>query len=484
MKIDKFKENWFFYLILIQPILDIIAYFQVNSIIGTIAGYIRLVFMIMIPIYVFVITDKKKSFFALMCIIGGFSAIHLANDIRVGAINIVADLAYLMRVIQMPVLCISFIYYFKSERFIEQTRKAFVINFLVIFVSMIIAHATGTGSWSYIGHIGLKGWFSNSNSQSIILVTLTPMLWYTAFRTKKIVPSILAIAFAWFMLISNGTKAAYYSCFLIPIAFIAFFIVDSILNKKVSKKFNVIVSILLIVIAVGSKLVYPLTPRYAIDHQYASATDEKQKDIEKEMEVEGGKGYKTLAELKANDPQKYQKLLNYYETVLNEDFVSVFGAERMIEAYGYFPDAYELTDIRRLKIMYSALVWEDTDFLTKLVGFEYTKVCDVNSDRQCFDLESDIPAIKYYYGYIGFGLYALLIVIILGMCIIKGLRNFKLHCTMFNFTLLLILLLQIGLAQYSGAILRRPNVSIYMSIVLALIYYSFNKKDQIEDVKP
>ena len=33
------------------------------------------------------------------------------------------------------------------------------------------------------------------------------------------------------------------------------------------------------------------------------------------------------------------------------------------------------------------------------------------------------------------------------------------------------LLLVIGLAHFSGATLRRPNVSIWLSLVLALIYY-------------
>ena len=37
--------------------------------------------------------------------------------------------------------------------------------------------------------------------------------------------------------------------------------------------------------------------------------------------------------------------------------------------------------------------------------------------------------------------------------------------------LLLCLMLQLGLAQFSGALLRRPNVSIYLSLVLGLIYY-------------
>ena len=41
-----------------------------------------------------------------------------------------------------------------------------------------------------------------------------------------------------------------------------------------------------------------------------------------------------------------------------------------------------------------------------------------------------------------------------------------------NFVRLLALGLIIGLAHFSGATLRRPNVSVWMSLVLALIYYA------------
>ena len=40
-----------------------------------------------------------------------------------------------------------------------------------------------------------------------------------------------------------------------------------------------------------------------------------------------------------------------------------------------------------------------------------------------------------------------------------------------NFIVLLCFVLLIGIAQYSGAVLRRPNVSIYLSLILGLIHY-------------
>ena len=50
-------------------------------------------------------------------------------------------------------------------------------------------------------------------------------------------------------------------------------------------------------------------------------------------------------------------------------------------------------------------------------------------------------------------------------------RNFKTAFTTDNFILLITVALFSGLAQFSGSVLRRPNVSVYMSLVLGLIYY-------------
>lgn len=39
----------------------------------------------------------------------------------------------------------------------------------------------------------------------------------------------------------------------------------------------------------------------------------------------------------------------------------------------------------------------------------------------------------------------------------------------------MVYVLQLGLAQFSGAILRRPNASIYLALVVALIFYQCQK---------
>ena len=86
-------------------------------------------------------------------------------------------------------------------------------------------------------------------------------------------------------------------------------------------------------------------------------------------------------------------------------------------------------------------------------------------------MENDWPALFYYYGYIGLALYAGFVLYFIALVMKRLIRDFKGSFRLLNFALFICLILQIGLAEFSGEMLRRPNVSIYMAAVLALIYY-------------
>ena len=58
----------------------------------------------------------------------------------------------------------------------------------------------------------------------------------------------------------------------------------------------------------------------------------------------------------------------------------------------------------------------------------------------------------------------------------KLFSDFRGSLTEENFSLALSLALLLGLAQFSGAVLRRPNVSIYLALVLGLIWYQTRKE--------
>ena len=464
------KKNWLFLLIVLQPILDIVAYFQYDSKIGTIAGYIRLLLMVIIVFYALYKIPKKRNFLILMGIIGIYCILHIANGFRVGYLSLAEDVSYMAKVLQMPVLGIAFCYLFKNNSHKKQIINAFVVNFFVIIGTTLIAHLTGTGEYTYkIYKVGYMGWFANATSQSIIIVTLVPFVLYWISRKKNIFISFITEILSCLVLIANGTKAAYLSIFIILGGLIFFYLLDYLLVRekcvKKEKSKMLLLSIGFFVLMIGSVIIYPITPRHLVDVSDSGVRDVENQTIEEKKQEISEK--LTVEEILA-DPQEKEKLIECYKPLLNERLVEKFGVEAVLEEYGWMPDSYTMADVRLQKRIYAKLLWEDSDILTKLVGMEFTQMKDS-------DLENDYAAIYYYYGYLGMGLYILFLiyfVIIVGVVLIK---KWKYVFNEFNFTLFMVYVLQLGLAQFSGAILRRPNASIYLALVVALIFYQCQK---------
>ena len=81
----------------------------------------------------------------------------------------------------------------------------------------------------------------------------------------------------------------------------------------------------------------------------------------------------------------------------------------------------------------------------------------------------------------GFGAYLGFLLYFVVLIIRRLFRNFKTAFTPDNFILLITFALLVGLAQFSGSVLRRPNVSVYMSLVMGLIYYQTVVKPDNEE---
>lgn len=351
-----------------------------------------------------------------------------------------------------------------------QVVKGMVVNFCTIVISMIIAQLTHTGVYTYdIYKIGYSGWFANANSQSIIIVIIIPFVLYFVSEKFNALWTIIAAIGSTIVLLANGTKAAYLSVIIILGGYAFFYIIDYILKKKEEKKKigykNIIIAISYIGIVIISILSYPLTPRYAMDTLSQGRRDEEGVKLEeKKRHLTDDENEEFDLEKFLTDPKNRQELVEIYEKDLNKRLVKRFGAETVLAEYGWMPDSNTLADVRLQKRIYAKLLWEESDFLTKMFGMEFTNMADG-------DLENDYAAIYYYYGYVGFGLYVSYLVFFVLLIIIAMIKDWKNAFGLFNFTLMLTYILQLGLAQFSGAILRRPNASIYMSIIIALIFF-------------
>ncbi len=469
--IDFIKNYYLFVIIAMQPVLDIVAYWTKNPD-GTIAGTIRLAIMLVLPLYLLFALKSKKDrlrFILSMLVIGLYCVMHIVNSMRVGYINMAFDISYLAKTAQLPILALCFTFLIKNE----QTKKRALFGMLfataIYFSGIILAVLTGTAVDTYGNGIGVSGWIIDDNrcANSVICVSLSVVMLYFSIKSdNKLVNCIIPPLFA-FALILNGTKACYYSIFAACAGFAFFLVIDKIIHNT---KLKTRVIVVLMLTAIVSAAVYPITPRCRIELKQQASSTRQQGELERIME-EMGYDLKTMTlEEKLSHPDIVQVFGDYYWDLMwaiIPDMFNRFSYEEICAEYDFCTDAGKLIDVRRMKTAYASMMWDDCDTLTRLVGFEVSDIW-FNGGT---DLENDWPAIYYYYGYLGIGLYVLFMLWFVWLILKRVIKDFKGTVTLENFLLLLLLGLHVGLAQFSGSVLRRPNVSIYMALVLGLIYY-------------
>lgn len=464
-----FADNWLLVLLAVQPILDAVAFWFQNSV-ATVSGYLRLAVLIILPVAVLIKTDNKKRLIYPCGVIGLFCALHILNGFRLGYQNIFSDVQYILRVIQMPVLAVSFMCCIKDEGMKEQAIRGLKAS-AVLFVAMfIIAVVTGTYTPTYTNNVGYSGWVIDGNrcANSIILVTLSTFVMYFAYISKSRLETVCLVFLVCALLILNGTKACYIAELGLLAAYGVYTVLEVIVNK-IRPRWDVLA--VCIVLLATSVLIYPYTPRAIEDRLEGAGTAEIEIRFRKEL-ADAGYDIDTMSvEEKLADEYLLGKFTTYYHIMLDggiPELLNDYDAERVLRSYDMTADARTLIDTRIMKRTYAKFIFEDSDTITKFVGFEFYNI-GYNADG--LDLENDYPAILYYYGYIGI---ALLIGFILYFLFLVGkamLEDFKGSLTPLNYTLIVCLALQLALAQLSGALLRRPNVSVYLSVVLALIYF-------------
>lgn len=464
----EWERHWLTMLIVLQPLLDIVAYWTRNER-GTVAGLIRLVIMLAMPLHLIITSRERKRILIPMAVIALFCIAHAAKCFIQGYINMSFDIAYMARTAQIPILAICLTHYIRDEEKKEQVIKGILLAAFITFGSILLACLTGTENDTYGPGLGISGWVIDDNrcANSIIMVTLAAALVYWSVRTEKGWINWLVPALTAFALIMNGTKACYYSIFAICMGFFGFFLLDRFVNGH---KPNLRSMAALLLTAVISAAVYPITPRCKVSLSQAQSAERVQNELELILTEMGYDIGSMTDEEKRADPLLVKTFGDYYYKIIMPvipDMFERFDYEQILTAYGWTTSAEKLISTRLMKRMYAALIWNESGTATRLLGIE---VSDPWFNAGC-DLENDWPALFYYYGYIGFGLYTAFILYFVFLIGKRLLQDFKSAYEIENFYLLLLFALHMGLAQFSGAVLRRPNVSIYTALILALIYY-------------
>ena len=449
------EKYWLLFIIVTQPILDIIAYFTFDNNLTIISFAVRSFYLIFAVIYTFIKSENKKRYILMMLPFALFSLIHIANSYRTSGFELFDDIRYIISVMQFPILTIAFIDYLRYHKEEHVTiEKGISISYVIIFISVLLSVITNSYNTTYSDY-GITGWFSSANTQSMILTVISPLFLYFCSK-KNDLTYYLGLIMFFLLLFFNGTRACYYTLILGLIV-----LIYTLYSKKRDNCKKLIVTVIVFVFCLAL-------------YNFSFTSDRKQ-----DVDNNTNSNDEEIVELINRGSLTKEETIYILKTsYLFEEAIQDLGEDKVYEVMKDKITAYNLGDNRLLKRVYGKIIFEDSDIYTKLVGINYKVISDYGRN-----LENDFTAIFYYYGYIGFALYCLFILYFaylgIKVLITKPIKLVSPRFIVLTFTILLSL---IG-GQFSGALLRKTNANIYLSLLFALYYLYLVCSDNNDNYK-
>lgn len=459
-------------LIMIQPILDICSYFAVEAGITTVTTMLRFAIFGAVMLYAFALSNRKKVYFIFAGIVGLYWIIHVLICARDGY-SFVSDTNNLLRTLHMPALTIAFITLFKhANRYPENIGKCFSINYVIIAASIILSFIVNKPVYTYDrwidgiwAPVGIKGWFYTGNSQSCIIAVMSLLALYDAYRKKNNLYFVGVMALSFVMLFFFGTRVTYISIFLVALSFLVLILWN--------REKRIVVPIALVLAIAVAIVGYPYSP----NHEIRSSVNNSQMAWEEFIE-ENTPTQPTISEdptqpitnTEKPEPPQNQTILGSNIEVLS----ARFGHDKVLALYGNDVSALELMDNRQAKVNFGKLLMAENDIWIRLFGCEYQ---DFDYNGGTYDPESDFSALYFFHGYVGIALY-IGFVIYFALLLLKDILMSLKKLPAEKVLVALSLVLAFGVAQLSANVLRRPNVSIYISLLLAYAYYICKKRKE------
>ncbi|MBQ9545511.1 MAG: O-antigen ligase family protein [Clostridia bacterium] len=480
-----------FWLFVIQPVLDVASYWANKLSLTSVTTALRFLMFAAVVIFSFAVSKKKKRCLALYATIAVFFALHALACFIQGGYIFFSDAANFLRIAQFPVFTICFIDVFAaSPEARKKIPKAFFFILIVIICVVALSFVAGMPEFTYSetfddgskDYYGFRGWFEVANAQSSIVVLLVPLTLFFAYEKKNEIVFTIVAGYALANLYFYGTRFTYYSIFIICAGFA--------ITLAINRQKRIAVYVVLVLAAAAAFVGLKSSFMYLHQNNYRSIMSERQESTENELERISNK-YNVeidptiifgedvpdetipLTTGETVPDERLREAANEVRTLYTDlyerycgDMVEKFGINRVARIYNTTNDPFVLSDMRLKKINFARLSWEDSGLMCKLFGFQYATLV---TDKTVYDLENDFAGTFYFVGWLGIIPYILFIVyypVRAAVCFIRNRKKSSIELLAALMTLVLIILA----AQFSGNVLRRPNVSIYLSVILACIH--------------
>lgn len=444
---------------ILQPLLDILSYWTgVLEMGNAITLLLRFGVLGVVALLGFCISERKRAYFLAAAVIGALFAGHAVVCFSMGYQNIITDATNFIRVIQMPLFAFCFITFMRAnDKCFGAVENALIINFWLITASVVISVATGTQNPTYqqTGY-GLLGWFATSNAQSAVLSLLAPIvICLCIYRKKNLFVFIATVAASFAQLYLVGTRLAFLSIFVT----VAGILMIMLITRQFSKQHALV---LLVGLALCCAF-FKQSPMYLNQAMYSDAMADKQSDAVTMIEQATTEDTQT-----DTDREKYLHALRVVYRHYSKRLCQRFGVDVVMEKYNYTSTISELTAVRNQKITFCKLLMDEHPSIARVFGMELDRM---TFDGFVFDVENDFHGIFFLYGAAGLALMILFLLYFLFLILRALIKDFKTYFTLQTGAYGMALCMCLGYAYFTAGMLRRPNSSFYLSIMLAVVYY-------------
>ena len=406
-KITNSFEKLFLIFLYLQPILDVTAGVLLHfNYSVTISSIIRFIFMFLCIIYLVFFIKDKKINIYLLILFIYFICFGTTMLITKDFNALIYECKNLISTYYFVILLLTLIKVYKDKKL--KVKNLFLI-YVIYLLFVFIPNIFNIGFQSYWhSKEGSVGWFLSANVVGSILSILLPIL---LIYIKKInIPIIILLLINLYVILSIGTKVPVLSFIIIFIVNFVYYLIN-LIKKKDYKKLKIIIAPIIILI-ITSLFIFPKTSFY--------------------------------------------KNLVIHITYLEE---KDNGKIPITEFIDHFIFSQRLTLKEKTRKAYN-----ESSILEKTFGIGYIENYDTEKERNK-TIEIDYFDVFYRHGIVGFIIFFIPIIYVLK----KITKTFK-NLNFVKLNLLLSVILIFLLAFFQGHIFVTPANSIYVALILALIY--------------
>lgn len=210
------------------------------------------VLRLLIPAFLLVkifFTSKKERIIlliygGLVILYGAFHLWYYKNNLTSYSFGSLMHESQYLVYYSFSILILFLILRYKDKIDDIKLKNCLYINLITYSILLFISIITGTASTTYSTGLGLKGWFNSGNFlSSSLLISLSLAI---PFFKKFLKSSIYLVVFlSFFMLILLGTRVGYFGYMLIAVIYIISEMIIGLIRKTVDKK-TIVLSLVLI----------------------------------------------------------------------------------------------------------------------------------------------------------------------------------------------------------------------------------------------